>query len=171
MQQYIDKIYYNHFKNIVSIERNKRNNSTSDRNSFLDIELGIDTLIYFKNGSFITFQEKTRNNWVQYEDFTFEYYNNPKSKEEGEWFHLASQFYFYGYANSKNNGYRKYYILNVPSFRLFLNNSTRGWRVQPNPPPAKANFKIIPFSKIPENCFFYKPKPKTVKLNNNNLVW
>lgn len=92
-----------------------------------------------------------------YNEFTFEYYNDPKIKDWGEWFKLASQFYFYGYTNKEENGYIKYHILNVGFFRLFLNSKNNNWletHTQYNKPPNKANFIYISFNEIPAYCFY-----------------
>lgn len=161
MADHIDNIYMNLFKGIKSIDRSFAE-SENNIQLLLDKELGIDTVLRFDDGTFLTFQEKSRlNYYITYDDFTFEYYNDPITKEEGEWFKLASQYYFYGFANKNNDGYEKVYILNVPAFRLFLKNDigieTLKYKyLMQNKPPAKANFFAIPFNIIPDKCFLYK---------------
>lgn len=148
----IDKVYAYLFGNrLESITRSDRAKSTNDKLLFMDIHLSIDTHLRFKNGSVLTFQEKTRKNYfLKYNDFTFEYYNDPIIKDEGEWFKLAAQLYFYGYANKDETGYDKFWILNVTKLRArLMQNYTieemeKKW-LKNNHPPAKANFFAIPF--------------------------
>lgn len=161
MSPYIDNIYKQLFKGLKEINRSC-SNKKNDIQMFMDKELGIDTTLKFQDGTFLTFQEKTRlNNYLSFNDFTFEYYNDPSTGEQGEWFKLASQYYFYGFANKENKGYEKFYILNVPEFRLFLKNDVgieeleRKYLKQ-NKPPAKANFFFIPFKIIPDKCILYE---------------
>lgn len=147
----IDLVYKQLFGDTLQeIKRNNRDNST-EKLMFMDIHLAIDTYLTFKNGSILTFQEKTRkNNYLKFNDFTFEYYNDPITKDEGEWFKLAAQIYFYGYANENETGYEKYYILSVQKLRtrLLQNYTIKEMEqrfLQTNRPPAKANFFAIPF--------------------------
>jgi len=156
MQPSIDNIYTNCFSNIDNIKRNIRTNENS-KSMFMDIELGIDTIITFKDGSMITLQEKTlRHTKQHFQQFTFEYYNQPKTKDKGEWFKLASQFYFFGYANKTHTGYLQYWIINVANLRLFLNGKNINKYLRQNPPPAMANFYAIPFDVFDNNIFYKK---------------
>ena len=95
----------------------------------------------------------------RYNDFTFEYYNDPNVKDVGEWFKLASQMYFYGYINSSYDGYSRYYIIIVPLFRLYLNSKDYKWiknHTKQNNVHGKSNFIYVPFDNIPEECFYIK---------------
>ena len=163
MTPHIDAIYRGLFSKLVSVIRNDRENQTDSKLLFMDKELAIDTFLHFKDGTVLTLQEKTRKRYYADkfgEDFTFEYYNDPRTGDEGEWFKLAAQFYFYGYAEGDLNGYYKYWIVNVPKLRLFLKNIV-GIRelerryLRRNKPPAKANFFAIPFSIIPSDCILH----------------
>lgn len=158
----IDNIYNKLFSNLEIISRSSRETTTDAKVLFLDKEMAIDTFLHFNDGTVITMQEKTRKNYyLRYDDFTFEYYNDPNSKEEGEWFKLAAQLYFYGFANEFENSYDKFYIINVPEFRLFLKNkigikTLEAKYLRYNKPPAKANFFCIPFNIIPDHCIKFK---------------
>ena len=157
----IDRIYRRLFKNIRFIRRSNRDTKDTET-MFMDKRLAIDTFIYFNDGSFITLQEKTRRScYAKYDDFTFEYYNDPLTREPGEWFKLAAQWYFYGYANEAGNGYSKFYLIDVAKLRLYLKNTFSIETLEKNymrrnPPPAKANFFAIPFSAIDNECFKYR---------------
>ena len=150
MTKYIDEIYKKIFKLLVSIHRSKRD-SEDEKLLFMDIELAIDTHLTFKNRSILTFQEKTlRNCKRHWQQFTFEYYNDPATKEEGEWFKLSSLLYFFGYANKEETGYDEYWILNVAKLRTgLMRNYTLKYLeenfLKYNKPPAKASFFAIPF--------------------------
>lgn len=160
MTQYIDEIYFNIFPGLEKVQRSDRSKIDTPKVEFLDKELGIDTLLLFYNGAILTFQEKSRTfpYLEKYNDFTFEFYNDPDTKSPGEWFKLVSQFYFYGFANVRENGYVRYYIIDVPLFRYFLNLKDKKWletHTKFNRPPAKANFIWISFDEIPHDCIFH----------------
>lgn len=168
MTPHINNIYKGLFANkLLEIKRSNRDLKVDSNLLFMDINLGIDTLVKFKNGSVLTFQEKTLQHTKQkYNSFTFEYYNDPKIKDEGEWFKLAAQLYFFGYANEKQNSYNKFWILDIPKLRTrLMQNYTiteieKKW-LRFNPPPAKANFFAIPFDVLESEDF------KGVVLYNN----
>ena len=160
MSPCIDGIYKGLFSGLCKIDRSSTNNA---KNLMLDKDLAIDSILYFKDGTILTFQEKTRKNFYyqKYNEFTFEYYNDQSKSDLGEWFKLASQFYFYGFANTEEDAYSSYHILNVPNLRLFLKNEVGinelcSKRLRGNIPPNKANFFGIPFSMFPEKCILHK---------------
>jgi hypothetical protein len=162
MHPCIDEIYRGLFSKLDRIDRSNRETTTDSKVLFMDKELSIDTFLYFKDGTMLTLQEKSRkHDYLKYADFTFEYYNDPRTKDEGEWFKLAAQLYFYGFVNESETGYVKYYLMNVPKLRIFLKNNIgiktlEEKYLHPNRPPAKANFFAIPFSIIPDYCIMHK---------------
>lgn len=150
MQPVINDIYKKTFKNIIEIKRSTRE-INDEKLLFMDKELAIDTHLLFQDGTVLTLQEKTlRESKQRFQSFTFEYYNDPNTKDEGEWFKLAAQLYFFGYANKSENNYNQYMILDVPKLRLHLKNKVgiellENKYLRHNRPPAKANFFAIPF--------------------------
>ena len=156
MQKSIDEIYNTFFKNIYSIERLDDNGVVN----ILDKEFAIDTIIHFKNGSTITCQEKSRRHkFFKYLDFTFELYNDPKMNQKGEWFHLSSQIYFYGFADCDESKHIQWYIIDLVRLRMWLaefNDIYKKFQIMQNEEYGKANFVVIPFSEIPDNCFLIK---------------
>jgi len=154
MTKHIDQIYREVFGDKLSkIYRSNRENQDDKKLLFMDIELSIDTHLTFFNGSVLTFQEKTlRYTKQRFNQFTFEYYNDPRTKEEGEWFKLAAQLYFFGYANKNESGYDKFWILNVAKLRTRLmskyNMDDMHKFLRHNKPPARANFFAIPFEAL-----------------------
>lgn len=169
----IDDIYFSLFKNLEKVIRSNRNTTTDQKILFADKELAIDTFLHFSDGTVLTFQEKSRRFKYLvdgYDNFTFEYYNDPETKEEGEWFKLASQLYFYGFTNKNQTGYIKFCIIDVVKLRLYLKNKIgikeleRRYKRQ-NKKPNKASFFAIPFDIIPDDCIKFKWESKNLKQN------
>lgn len=89
----------------------------------LDKEFGIDSLIGFKSGQWISLQEKYRNySSLKWGDFTQEYKNAEGTSYEsfGEWFKLGAQLYFYGWANQENTDFLKWFILDIPAYKIII---------------------------------------------------
>lgn len=174
MTIHIDNIYKGIFKDkLVSIFRSEREKNQDKRLLFMDIELSIDTHLTFKNGSILTFQEKSRRNqYMKFNDFTFEYYNDPKKKLEGEWFKLASQLYFYGYSDAQESKYLKYWIINVARLRtgllsMFTIEEMEQKFMRYNEKHGKASFFGIPFrilESIPNVVVFKHPSNKQISI-------
>lgn len=153
MTSHIDQIYKNIFgSNLVNIERIDRNKYyKDDRAAVMDSDLSIDTHLTFSNGMVLTVQEKTlRFINSRYNQFTFEYYNNPKTKDPGEWFKMAAQLYFFGYANQDETGYLRYWVVDVLRLRLLLNDNFTLEQLENRflrqNTISKANFFAIPFN-------------------------
>jgi hypothetical protein len=176
LQPAIEQIYRNHFSELDSVERFDR---TEKEIHPLDQYFAIDSILHFKNGSILTCQEKSRKNYaLLYNDFTFEYYNDPTIGDKGEWFHLSSQIYFYGFANKQNTDYDKYYLIDMTKFRIWLsqfNPISKRFKIRKNPHPAKANFIPIPFKDIPVDCILYSKGenlqyiPNEIDLDNHEF--
>lgn len=80
----------------------------------LDREHAIDMRIRLRNGSYLLGQEKVLSfKFYKYRTFTIEFWQNRNTKEPGEFFKIASQFYLHGYANSHENGFVEWKILDV----------------------------------------------------------
>jgi len=163
MTPHIDAIYRGLFSGLTKIVRSDRSAPADSKILFMDRELSIDTFLYFKDGTVLTLQEKTRRKNILDRfgaDFTFEYYNDPITKDKGEWFKLAAQLYFYGYADEHNKGYCRFWLVNVPKLRLFLKNNIGIAELERkylryNKPPARANFFAVPFDVIGKECIMY----------------
>ena len=171
MKVNIDNIYHQIFPTITTISRANEVQFYAEEISglaLLDKELGIDTIIRFENGSFLTLQEKCRRyNNLSFNDFTFEYYNDPYVKSVGEWFKLAAQLYFYGYTNQEETDICKYFILNIPEFRLFLlqyDTEKIKQKLEKNTKHGRANFLCISFNEIPKKCIMKSFTKKEKKL-------
>lgn len=170
MRQSIDNIYYDIFgDNLKSINRSNRDDNKNEITMILDKDLGVDTILRFKNGAPITVQEKT----LQYTNhkfnaLTYEYYNDPKIKDEGDWFKLVAQLYFFGYANPDHNGYYNYWLIDVAALHININNGNINIYnyIRSNNYPSKANFFAIPLAileQLPNVVIFSKQlKNKTI---------
>jgi hypothetical protein len=163
MTPHIDTIYKKLFTKLSGIKRSNRDIEHDEKIIFMDRELAIDTFLYFTDGTMLTLQEKTRKKYFfdKYgADFTFEYFNNPYTKAEGEWFKLAAQLYFYGYARDDLSGYERFWIVNIHKLRLFLKNhiglaALENKYLRQNSSHGTANFFAIPFSIIHPQCIMY----------------
>lgn len=150
MRPSIDKIYKHKFGENINIQRSDRNSKKS-KLMFMDKHFAIDTILRFENGAMITIQEKTlTHEKEEFNAFTIEYYNDPKIKDRGDWFKIAAQLYFFGYANKEENGYNKYWLISMLDFQLqirkeFTIEEMRDEFLRENPLPAKASFFAIPF--------------------------
>lgn len=179
---YIDDIYRNTFTKVKDIIRSSRENNTDERLLFMDVELSIDTFVNFNDGSYITLQEKSLRPYNRsYQKLTMQYYKDHEKKIEGEWFKIASQFYFFGYVGCKIDVYSKedmarsyhctgkchecsflsphiqYYIFDLPRLRFYLKNKIgidhlEMFFLQYNRSPSKSSFFTVPLNIIPKGC-------------------
>jgi len=153
MRTYIDEVYFHCYRGLKQIHRANREDE-KDHLRVLDIEFAVDTILEFNDGTILTFQEKTLQATKQfYQQFTLEYYNDPKTKEKGEWFKLAAQRYFFGYASPKKDGLLQFWMVDVPKMREYLMydigiEQLEKQYLRQNHPPCKANFFAIPFNDL-----------------------
>lgn len=106
---------------------------TGNRPHVLDQMFGIDAVITLSSGATMTVQEKCRENKFltaprvegYCPDFTQEYKNAAGTPHEsdGEWFHLAAQLYFYGWATAQADGLAAWVLLDVPRYKLVVERS------------------------------------------------
>lgn len=125
----------------------------------LDMEYAIDVVVKLPNGSQITGQEKALSyKYMGYKTLTMEFYQNRYTKEKGEFFKIASQFYFSGYTNYSQNGFACWSIINLPNLILWIgeNFNLEQLEVRTKPSTSNASFLIIPYSSIPERCYIAK---------------
>jgi len=140
---------------VISIERTKR---CDGRVSILDKKFCIDVILTLPNGAILTGQEKFRSYpaFKKYSgEATIEYYQDPDIFERGEFFHLASQFYFYGFSNEKEAGFLKYYCLDVARITLALAFKKIPYRVFQNHKHSRASFIAFSYKDIPGDCILF----------------
>jgi len=120
----------------------------------LDQEFGIDALIRFTGGQWISIQEKYRTHAaLRWLDFTQEYMNGEGTKFEaqGEWFKLGAQLYFYGWANADESDFEKWAILDVAKYKLIVENAGGLHCIgtkQQNQRHGRASFFAIPIRRL-----------------------
>ena len=154
LSPFADKIYREKFK-VTSIKRTKRDNG---KVSILDKKFCIDVILTLSNGTILTAQEKFRSYraYKKYGDnATIEYYQDPDILEEGEFFHLASQIYFYGFSNEKETGFLRYFCLDVARLTLALSFKKINYKVFQNHKHSKASFIAFRYDDIPKECILF----------------
>ncbi len=89
-----------------------------------DDHFAVDTILELRNGGIVTAQQKCRRYryFLQFRDFTQEYMNavGTTYQSRGEWFHLASQIYFYGWSNQAEDGLVAWLLLDVVKYRMLV---------------------------------------------------
>ncbi len=153
MRPIADDIYRAVFPNIVSITRFDKD---AERH-ILDFNYAIDVELKLVNGMVITGQEKFReySEWMeekQISDVTVEYYNDPYLKIEGDWFNMAAQIYFVGFASMDEKKFTRWILLDWIRVVVQANLTLIKWGMIQNRPPAKANAKYAPFSSFDKYC-------------------
>ena len=133
----------------------------------LDKEFAIDTLIHFPSDQWISIQEKYRENIFLINpklqvnppcpDFTQEYKNAVGTQYEspGEWFKLGAQLYFYGWANSKETDFEKWVLIDIPKYKMFVENHgglNKIGKLLQNKKHGMASFYAFPIEKL-RDCF------------------
>lgn len=147
MNPHCDEIYYNVF-NATKVKRTK--------DTPLDMEFAIDVVVSLANGSIITGQEKALSySNIKYGTLTMEFYQNRNTKERGEFFKIASQFYLSGYANSSLNGFASWHILDMVRLIPWINSAYNLEQLETMSKPSSglASFIAIPYEDIPEYCY------------------
>lgn len=118
-----------------------------------DIEYGVDVRLNYLNGLSGTVQEKILT--TTYETLTVEYYQNPLTNQEGDWFNLKCDYYFVGYANSHKSVLDRWILLDWPRTKLLSDKIA--WKIKNNKQDgAKSNFKYAHFNDFPDECVIAK---------------
>jgi len=147
MIPHCNEIYYKVF-NATSVKR------TQD--TPLDMEFAIDVIVKLPNGSQLTGQEKALSySYSKYNTFTMEFYQNRSTKEQGEFFKIASQFYLSGYINHSLNGFASWKIIDMPRLILWINSvyNLEQLELKSIPSSGLASFIAIPYPDIPKDCY------------------
>ena len=136
---------------VFDIDTIKRFNKKDDR-FILDQEFHIDVILTLKNGSTITGQEKSLSNkFYKFKTFTMEFYQNRYTKQKGEFFKIASQFYLHGYSDESGFEFKEWYIFDVVKILLWLKsyNISELEKIT-RPSTSNASFLYISYSSIPK---------------------
>lgn len=126
----------------------------------LDQEFAVDAKIILPGGHWFTLQEKyRRNNALRWLDFTQEYKNavGTQYEQPGEWFKLASQLYFYGWADKDEKQFEKWAIIDVARYKHLvesLGGLHKIGKLNHNNTHGRASFFAIPI-KVLEPAFLF----------------
>ena len=120
-----------------------------------DDHFAIDTILELRSGGIVTAQQKCRRYgyFSQHGDFTQEFMNAAGTKyaSRGEWFHLASQIYFYGWANRAEDGFVAWLLLDVVKYRRLVEKNgglDKIGTLHQNREHGSANFYAIPVKEL-----------------------
>lgn len=122
----------------------------------LDQQFHIDVVLNLSNKSTLTGQEKTlSNHFYKFRTFTIEFYQNRFTKEKGEFFKIASQFYLHGYSDHTGKDFVEWYIFDILRIIDWLKCYKEDRLAQKTKPStSRASFLPIPYSKIPPEFIF-----------------
>lgn len=138
-----DQIYREVFGSDIEIQR-------FDREVILDRKFAIDVQLRLTSGMILLGQEKFLSAaYAKYNSLTVEYMQN--SLKQGDWFKLASQFYFTGY--EAVSGFNPWIIANWPALVLATHNGVVNWQDNANKDGrAQASFRYIDIDSLPPHC-------------------
>ena len=129
----------------------------------LDQEFGIHCMIVLPSGQWLSVQEKYRQNTFlandslkvepPVPDFTQEITNATGTQHEspGEWFKLASQLYFYGWASRDESQFEKWVLVDIVQYKLIVERNggiTRMGRLYRNRKHGAASFVAFPVTRL-----------------------
>jgi len=149
MRPYADMIYREVFGNETGIVRFDR-----EEEKTLDITFAIDVQVTLENGQILLGQEKyLSEKYAGHKSITVEYEQNPLTHEHGDWFKLATQFYFTGYCNKDMTGFSPWVIANWTSMVLETLANNIHWVHNNNKADgARASFVYTDMTKLPQSC-------------------
>jgi hypothetical protein len=153
MRPYADIIYKNTFGAGIDINRFDR-----DEDKALDIIFAIDVQIGLENGQILLGQEKyLSDKYAGYKSITVEYEQNQITHEHGDWYKLATQFYFTGYCNKDMTGFDPWVIANWTSMIIETLANNIHWVHNNNKADgARASFVYTNMTQLPESCIIAK---------------
>lgn len=158
MRPVADQIYTHVFG--VTNQGISRMDGQPDNRHLLDREHGIDVKLVTASGLILTGQEKFLSaGYAHFNSLTVEYQQNQHTGEKGDWFKLACQFYFAGYASVDGKCFTSWVIVDWPAMVLATKQGKIKWEGNKNRDGrAKATFKYIRFDAIPANCIIWRGK-------------
>lgn len=120
----------------------------------LDKEWAIDVILKTTCGLPITLQDKFREYKYHklYDEFTLEYENNPETHEEGEFYHLVANYYFYGFATPDKQSFISWKVIDLNTFKEFYRTGRiKEDGVGKNRDKGKATFLYFAWKKLRDN--------------------
>ena len=141
-----DQIYKDVLGTGISIVR--------DVDPYLDQKLGVDAVLILGNGMRLLGQEKfLSHEYASFRSLTVEHYQNPRTKEKGDWFKLACQFYFVGYLTEDETSFSPWVLANWLSVVLATLAGDVRWIDNRNQDGrARASFRYTIMDDLPYSC-------------------
>ncbi len=127
-----------------------------ERLFILDQEFAIDLRVTLPNGTNVTGQEKALSyHFHKFATFTVEFWQNRHTREPGEFFKIASQFYLHGYSDETGVEFIDWKIIDVLRLITWLRHTPIDKLSQRTRPASgsRAAFLPIPYNKIPGEFF------------------
>ena len=116
-----------------------------------DYALGIDVILEFDIGMEATLQEKFL--FTSFKTVTVEYYQNPDTRELGDWFRMRAQYYFVGYDRNKALDFQDWILLDWPATMRATAQRRIHWLDRTNAQDgARATFRYAGFEQFPPDC-------------------
>ena len=165
--QAINQVYRNIYP--LSIGCDYIQCSANEKLARYDIDFGVDVLLNLVNGQTITIQEKVLG--TTYSTVTVEYYQNPQTGEEGDWFKLKCDLYFVGYGTTPPR-LDRWILLDWNRVKLY-HNQIPWWCNSNKKDGARANFLAANFWQIPDVCIIaaeYDYKGSTIKKSSDDWL-
>ncbi len=123
----------------------------------LDQEFAIDLKVLLPNGGQVSGQEKALSfGCYKFRTFTIEFWQNRFTKEPGEWFRIASQFYLSGYSDESGIEFIEWHIIRMMQFLTWLKSAkiaALDKRCRPSG-GSRAAFLPVPYESIPRACIY-----------------
>ena len=140
-----------------------RMDSQPGERHLLDREHGIDVQLVTASGLILTGQEKFLSaEFAKYNSLTVEFEQNQHTGEKGDWYKLACQFYFVGYASVDLKCFTSWVVVDWPAMVLATRRNQIKWRDNKNKNgKAKASFKFVSFDDIPPGCIIWRGKQQS----------
>ena len=129
-----------------------------DKLFILDQEFAIDVRLKLPNGTTITGQEKALSyKFHSFRTFTVEFYQNRHTRERGELFKIASQFYLHGYSDATGIEFIEWKIIDVVKMILWLTSFSRDDVLRRLLPAggSRASFLPIKYDDFPADCILF----------------
>lgn len=123
----------------------------------LDQEFAIDLKVLLPCGGQLSGQEKALSHkFYKYRTFTIEFWQNRHTKEPGEWFKIASQFYLSGYSDPSGIEFAEWKIVAMLELLTWLRKCgvTKLDQKCKKSGGSRAAFLPIPYDSIPPKCIF-----------------
>lgn len=151
LRPYADDIYKFVFGPDIDILR-------FDKDVILDKRFAIDVQIRLRSRQILLGQEKFLSTiYSKFNSLTVEYMQN--TNEQGDWFKLASQFYFVGY--EAPSGFYPWVITDWLAIVLATHKGDIDWQYNDNKDGhAQASFKYININELPLNCVIARSSAK-----------